>query len=68
MKCQLDAHNEDHVPAIWEDFQETPRKQAGELVVQEDLTDRANASPFPLLQNFSKTRHQPKLACLQDLF
>lgn len=72
MKYQLDAHHEDRGPAIWvfiafQYFQETPSKQARELVVQKDLTDRANASPFPLLQNFSISRHQPKPTCLQDL-
>lgn len=73
MACQLDAHHEDRAPAVWvfkafQHFQQTPNKQAGELAVQEDLTKRANPSPFPLLQNFSVGRHRPKPACLQDLF
>lgn len=74
MKCQLDAHNEDHAPAVrsyftaFQHFQQTPSKQAGGLAVREDMTDRTNASPVPLLQNLSIGRHQPKPACLQDFF
>lgn len=67
MKSQLDVHNEDLAPAaqvflVFQNFQQAPSKPVRGLFCR-----KADASPFPLLQNLSIGRHQPKPACLQDL-